>query len=193
MLRAQTILHLHETATRRWHLALSSPLVESPLEALTVDQHQANYELWHEEDKARSPFAADASIAQVKHAIDAINQRRNDLVEQIDTLLLTAAGDQNPRAPLHSETPGLIIDRLSILELKLYHTAEETHRDSATAQHREKNLRRLEILEQQRADLSCCLDELWLAVLAGNRRFRLYRQLKMYNDPELNPVLYSGA
>lgn len=193
MLHAQTILHLHQTATECWHQTLRSPAGASALDTLTLSQHLANFDLWHEEDKARSPSASDASIAEVKHAIDRLNQRRNDLVEQIDALLLVAAGEQNPAAPLHSETPGLMIDRLSILELKLYHTAEEAHRPTATEQHRKNNLQRLEIIEQQRADLACCLDELWRQVLAGERRFRLYRQFKMYNDPELNPVLYTHA
>ena len=90
--------------------------------ALALAQHRANFDLWHEEDKARDPAATDAEIAAVKHAIDGLNQRRNDLVEKIDELLLTLAGEQNPDAPLHSETPGLMIDRLSILALKIYHT-----------------------------------------------------------------------
>jgi hypothetical protein len=81
--------------------------------------------------------------------------------------------------------------RLSILALKIFHTSEEAHRESATEQHRQRNCDRLRILTQQRADLALCLDELWSEVMAGRRRFRLYRQMKMYNDPELNPVLYT--
>jgi len=156
-----------------------------------MQQHRANFDLWHEEDAARSPDAPDATIADVKHAIDRLNQQRNDLVECIDLALLDQAGPQNESAPLHSETPGLIVDRLSILALKIYHTAEEAHRESASDQHRTRNLERLFILEHQRDDLAACLDILWQQILRGERRFRLYRQMKMYNDPDLNPVLYS--
>jgi hypothetical protein len=193
MLHAQTILHLHDLATDHWHRGLAVPATPAELDALVLAQHQANFDLWHEEDKARSPVASDHDITDVKHHIDALNQRRNDLVEQIDSLLLTVAGTQNESSPLHSETPGMIIDRLSILELKIYHTAQETARETATEQHRQKNRDRLAVLIHQRDDLAGCLNELWQQVLIGKRRFHLYRQLKMYNDPELNPVLYTRS
>ncbi len=96
----------------------------------------------------------------------------------------------NPLAPLHSETPGLIVDRMSILSLKIYHTGEEARRETATEAHRRRNQDRLAVLEEQRSDLAGCLDVLWRQIVAGERRFKLYRQMKMYNDPELNPVLY---
>jgi hypothetical protein len=120
-------------------------------------------------------------------------QRRNDLTERIDELLL-AEVPENPasaHAELHSETPGLIIDRLSILSLKLYHTGEEIARPDAPSGHAERNQGRLAVLQAQRDDLSGCLDQLWSALLRGDRRFKIYRQLKMYNDPALNPVLYN--
>ena len=191
LLHAGAILRTHDQANAAWHEAR---IVEPPADelfAFILRQHRANFELWHEEDDARSPDASDARIAEVKHAIDRLNQQRNDLVEQVDQLLMTFATPQNDAAPLHSETPGLIIDRLSILGLKLYHTAEEAHRASASEEHRRRNTQRLEVLDQQRFDLAHCLDELWHQILNGERRFRLYKQLKMYNDPELNPVLYT--
>jgi Protein of unknown function (DUF4254) len=211
MLEAPQITRMQDESTLRWHqedptpdqFAPAGPIAQLPDEAaraainpdilmqLALAQHRANFELWHEEDKARDPAATDTDIANVKHAIDTLNQRRNDLVETLDRMLLAAAGQQNPSAPLHSETPGLIIDRLSILALKLYHTAEESRRPTATDDHRQKNLDRLALLEEQRADLAACLDALWKQVLAGDRRFKLYRQMKMYNDPELNPAVYS--
>ncbi|WP_433969759.1 DUF4254 domain-containing protein [Tunturiibacter gelidiferens] len=83
-----------------------------------------------------------------------------------------------------------MIDRLSILALKIYHTREEARRTSATAEHRSRNVERLALLEQQREDLAGCLDVFWSEVLGGKRRFKLYRQMKMYNDPELNPAVY---
>ena len=156
--------------------------------------HQANFDLWHLEDEARKPSAPDAVIAGVKRRIDSINQHRNDLVERIDRELLEAlAASSLPHAsaPLHSETPGMILDRLSILTLKAYHTAEEATRKDATSAHLDRNRARLAILERQRDDLAACLDTLWQEVCHGTRRFQSYRQMKMYNDPELNPVLYA--
>jgi hypothetical protein len=116
-------------------------------------------------------------------------------MEACDALLLRVLADQrlpNPRAELHSETPGLMLDRLSILTLKRYHTLEEIDRPNAPAGHAERNRERLAILDRQRADLADCLDRLWASVLHGERRFVLYRQLKMYNDPTLNPALYAS-
>jgi Protein of unknown function (DUF4254) len=159
------------------------------LMAIAMAQHGANFELWHEEDKARSPEATDSDIAEVKHAIDRLNQKRNDLVEKMDVWLLERL-EQNEQAPLHSETPGLMIDRLSILALKIYHTEEEQHRETATEAHRRRNADRLALLKEQRSDLAGCLDALWSEILQGTRRFKLYRQMKMYNDPELNPAVY---
>ena len=195
MLDAPQIAHLQDQATVDWHTnpPLAQPSDLSSFDALLLAHHRANFDLWHEEDKARDPSASDDRIAQVKHAIDILNQRRNDLVEQIDRTLLEAAGAQNPAAPLNSESPGLMIDRLSVLALKLYHTEEETHRLSASDAHHEKNRARLALLREQRADLLHCLDRLWREVQSGERRFKLYRQMKMYNDPELNPAIYSNS
>jgi hypothetical protein len=161
------------------------------LMALTMAQHRANFELWHEEDKARAPEVTDAEIARVKRSIDGLNQRRNDLVEKMDAWLIERL-EQNAAAPLNSETPGLMIDRLSILALKIYHTREEIERTGATEAHRRRNQDRMALLVEQRDDLAGCLDALWAEVLEGTRRFKLYRQLKMYNDPELNPAVYGA-
>ncbi len=159
-----------------------------------AEQHLANFELWHAEDAARTPGASDHDLARIKRFIDHANQRRNDLTEQCDVLLLDSLNRQNlpaPGAELHSESPGLILDRLSILSLKLFHTKEEIDRPGAPPGHRERNLERLRILVEQRDDLAASLDRLWQQVLDGRRRFKLYRQLKMYNDPALNPAVYS--
>jgi hypothetical protein len=195
MLDALVITRMQDEMTAALHVSDGAVGVEASadgLMALAMAQHRANFELWHEEDKARVPGVPDAEIVWVKRAIDRLNQRRNDLVEKMDVWLLERL-QQNAEAPLHSETPGLMIDRLSILALKIYHTREEAFRVSATEEHRTKNVARLALLEEQRGDLAGCLDSLWAGVLEGARRFKLYRQLKMYNDPELNPAVYGRA
>ena len=191
MVDAAHVVRLQEEATRRWHGPAEMPAAESELEELVVEQHRANFDLWHEEDEARDPEATPEKIVAVKKAIDRLNQRRNDLMERIDQALLAEAGEQRAEAPLHSESPGMMIDRLSILELKRFHTAEEVFR-GANAEHVERNQRRLAVLNEQRDDLRDALDAFWAEVMSGRRRFKLYRQMKMYNDPALNPVLYRG-
>ena len=166
---------------------------ESAFLDTVIAQHLANFELWHTEDRARAPHATDHDLAEVKRAIDCINQRRNDLAKRCDTLLLDHLHPlnlPNPKAELNSESPGLIIDRLSILSLKVFHTAEEIERVDAPQGHAERNRQRHQILVDQRNDLVSCLDRLWQQTLTGNRRFKLYLQLKMYNDPTLNPAVY---
>jgi hypothetical protein len=189
------IAALHDRLTTLWHREAMETWLppQERLTSLVARQHLANFELWHTEDEARTPNATDADLARVKRRIDETNQRRNDLSEQIDRALLdglAAQGLPNPAAELHSESPGLMIDRLSILALKLFHTREEIERGNAPEGHRERNSQRLGILIEQRDDLAACLDRLWNEVLAGARSFKLYRQLKMYNDPSLNPAVY---
>jgi hypothetical protein len=200
MLSATLIVNLQDQETRAGHQAVTAAHLDAGsgsdwLEAVR-GQHRANFELWHIEDEARSPGASDSELAGVKRRVDRTNQRRNDLAEGLDRALLAwlePRGLPNPEAALHSETPGLMIDRLSILSLKIYHTREEAERKDAPAGHAQRNLERLAILEEQRADLAACLDALWRETLAGTRRFKLYRQLKMYNDPSLNPAIYRDS
>ena len=206
MLSSAHIVALHDQRTRLWHRAPESVnAAAGPSDAAdpsdtaaswlaaVARQHRANFDLWHIEDEARAPGATDAELADVKRRIDRTNQLRNDLAEELDRILLdwlAERGLPNPAAPLHSESPGLMIDRLSILALKIYHTREEAERPNAPEDHALRNRERLAILEAQRADLAACLDALWRETLAGTRRFKLYRQLKMYNDPSLNPAIY---
>jgi len=195
MINLADISALHDRLTARWHQE-AFEIWWPPADgwtSLVARQHLANFELWHTEDEARTPGATDADLARVKRRIDATNQRRNDLSEQLDQMLLdslTAQGLPNAEAPLHSESPGLMIDRLSILALKLFHTREEMKRPDAPEGHAARNSERLAILTEQRGDLAGCLVRLWEETLAGTRRFKLYRQLKMYNDPALNPAVY---
>ena len=196
MISADAIMRLHDRLVTQWHEA-GSITVDGQSDGFlerVAQQHGANFELWHIEDEARRPGASDAELADVKRRIDATNQRRNDGVEELDQALLeflAPSGLPNPEAELHSETPGLMIDRLSILSLKIYHTREEACREDGPAGHIERNCARLVILEEQRSDLAACLDSLWGEIVGGKRRFKLYRQMKMYNDPSLNPAIYS--
>jgi hypothetical protein len=195
MLSANAIVNLHDELTESWHCSPpeGADHAHSDWLARVARQHRANFDLWHIEDEARTPGATDTELAGVKRRIDTTNQLRNDLAEELDRALLAWLGPQhlpNPVAPLHSESPGLIIDRLSILALKIFHTREEANRTDCSYEHAERNRGRLEILNEQRGDLAECLDLLWHETLAGTRRFKLYRQLKMYNDPALNPAIY---
>jgi hypothetical protein len=198
MIEAAAIVALHEECTKRWHLgsgglkAVTARQENEWLDAVER-QHRANFDLWHIEDEARAPGASDAELARVKRRVDETNQRRNDLTEELDRILetwLEGRGLPRATAPLNSESPGLIVDRLSILALKIYHTREEAARSDAPEGHAERNRERLAILEEQRTDLAGCLDALWYETLSGTRRFKMYRQLKMYNDPALNPAIY---
>ena len=195
LLSADAIVRLHDHSTAAWHDQDNRQTIppDGTFLKLVQAQHLANLELWHIEDRARTPQASDHELAEVKRAVDRTNQRRNDVAEQCDILLLATLEPYklpSPTAELHSESPGLMLDRLSILALKIFHTQEEIARLNAPQGHSERNRKRLQILEAQRADLAGCLDRLWQQTIHGERRFKLYRQLKMYNDPSLNPAVY---
>ncbi len=195
MIDVQAILDLHEATVAQWH----EKKIDNPHEGflgLVCLQHEQNFSLWHQEDIARSPDVTDADVAGVKRAIDALNQRRNDLIERLDDSLLaelSALGVQ-PRsdARQNTETPGSAIDRLSIIALRLYHMEEQAGRRDATAEHVAKANARLAILREQRRDLAASLGELLADIFAGRKRLKVYRQFKMYNDPTMNPYLYAA-
>jgi chromosome segregation ATPase len=192
MLDVRQITALHANTVRLWH---SQPVENTYRDFLYVicEEHKYNFLLWHEEDIARSRQAGDAQIAQVKRNIDQLNQKRNDWIERIDDTLkrtlderriLPAAG-----AKWNTETPGAAIDRLSILALRIYHMEEQAERSDATPEHIARAQSRLATLAAQHEDLSTALGELLSDLFAGRKRLKLYRQLKMYNDPTLNPYL----
>ncbi len=162
--------------------------------SIAVRQHRFNYDLWHQEDIARSPDVTDAKIAEVKRAIDRLNQQRNDWIEKIDDWLTSyfEAESIQPaaNARLNTETPGSAVDRLSIMSLRLYHLREQLERSDVDSSHLEKVNQRIEICQSQQGDLANSLSELLEDMLAGRKRHRTYRQFKMYNDPTMNPYLY---
>ncbi len=158
------------------------------------DNHRANCLLWEEEDLARRRDVPDSEIAANKRAIDRANQVRNDAVERMDECLLEAlaAAPRRPDARLHSESAGAMVDRLSILALKIHHMRAQSARADVDEAHRAECAAKLARLVEQRADLAYCLDRLLAEAARGESWFKVYRQFKMYNDPRLNPALYGA-
>jgi len=192
---AQDITAFHDGCLGRpgWPQGEAHPESTEPLWKLVGMNHRENGLLWSQEDQARRIGVPDSAIAANKRAIDRHNQCRNDAVERIDELLVEALGSAgDPSARLHSETPGAMIDRLSILSLKIHHMRQQTERADAGTEHIEACRAKLARLVEQRADLAHCLDELLADCAAGRARFKVYRQFKMYNDPTLNPYLYGA-
>lgn len=204
------VAHLQDTALN----AAGGPPVAAPGPAAPGDtaseldfwiatNHHFNSCLWAEEDLARRTKVSDSEIAANKRAIDKFNQARNDATERIDEILLTALGlvdaaSAQTDAPvsrvpegsrLNSETAGSIIDRMSIMALKIFAMRQQKERQDVDEAHRSASAVKLERLRQQRADLSACLDELLADTQAGKAHFKVYRQFKMYNDPRFNPAL----
>lgn len=175
-----------------WPNAAPTPALEDAWRWIDTN-HRCNGLLWNEEDRARRTDVDPAEVAASKRLIDRHNQLRNDAVEAIDEVILQMLGNvmRSPGARLSSETAGAMIDRLSILALKIFHMQEQTRRIDAGADHIEACTAKLRRLVMQRADLASCLDHLLADAHVGLAYFKVYRQFKMYNDPALNPYLYS--
>ncbi len=197
----ETCFALQSFVTKTWHD--SGPEVpeqsgrETPedLRNLVLMQHAKNYLLWHVEDAARRQDVPDSVIAACKREIDALNQQRNDFIEEIDLCLYALLTPHLPPAAGHhinTETPGMAVDRLSILALKVYHMEEQTWRVDAGAEHIASCRGKLNVLHRQRADLAAALLELIDDYGAGRKVLAMYNQFKMYNDPNLNPELYGN-
>lgn len=167
--------------------------LDVPINPIALELAYRNYLLWHEEDKARRTDVDDGAIATVKRAIDKLNQQRNDLIEKLDEAILAELVKDVPEPAtdlINSETPGSIVDRISIMSLKIYHMDEDSRRDDIDDEHRQRSLQRLAVLRLQRSDLYTALGQLLDDYAAGRKRMKLYKQFKMYNDPSLNPELY---
>jgi hypothetical protein len=148
---------------------------------------------WHLEDIIRNPEINPEEALLIKRRIDRSNQDRTDLVELIDSFFLEQYADVQPLADatINTESPAWAIDRLSILALKLYHMQQEVDRQDADPVHREQCAKKLQVLLEQRKDLSAAIDRLLEDIKAGRNYMKVYKQMKMYNDPALNPVLYA--
>ncbi|MBR1394420.1 MAG: DUF4254 domain-containing protein [Prevotella sp.] len=147
---------------------------------------------WHYEDIIRDPDINPVEALALKRRIDRSNQDRTDLVEQIDTYFRQTYSDVNPlpTARLNTESPAWAIDRLSILALKIYHMQEQVQRTDATPDHLQRCQAKLDVLLEQQVDLSTAIDQLLEDIQAGRIYMKVYRQMKMYNDPSTNPILY---
>jgi hypothetical protein len=192
MFSAPEIAALQARLTAFWHE--SAPAASGDgFARLVAENHLRNFQLWHEEDIARRDDLGFEAVYRAKRAIDRYNQERNNFIEEMDKAIVAALQPADSGCPRNSETPGMIIDRLSILALKDYHMHEETVRPDAHAAHREKCAEKLARIRRQREDLDGALAELLADVIARRRTFSVYYQFKMYNDPALNPQLYRNA
>lgn len=148
---------------------------------------------WHLEDIIRDPHIDSMEALGIKRRIDRSNQDRTDLVEQIDSYFRQKYSDVTPLpdARLNTESPAWAVDRLSILALKIYHMREQTQRTDASEEHKARCQAKLNVLLEQQKDLSLAIDQLLEDIEEGRKYMKVYRQMKMYNDPSTNPVLYS--
>lgn len=181
--------HIHNNIDQ----PISNPYRISSIEHLLYLKCWIDTVQWHMEDVVRNPEINPSEGLQWKRRIDASNQERTDVVEYIDSYFLDEYKNVQPKpdARINSESPAWVIDRLSILALKIYHMTAETIRPEADEEHKNLCKQKLNILLNQRTDLSNSLDELIQDIENGSKYMKVYKQMKMYNDPKLNPVLYN--
>lgn len=184
------ILDLHRNSIVHWK-SNDIQLTHLGFLKLVEENHAFNYQLWHAEDIARRDDLGYEFVYHAKRAIDGFNQQRNNRMELIDAFLSEALSPSSASDCLiHSETPGMMIDRLSIMALKIYHMTLQTQRDDVENKHRETCINKCETLLIQQKQLALCLEQFFLDIKDKKKTFKIYYQLKMYNDPMLNPALY---
>ena len=188
-------------AIRDYHLTdnVDTPM-NNPYERGTIDYNLymkcwIDTVQWHFEDIIRDPHINPDDALSLKRRIDRSNQDRTDLVEEIDSYFRHQYSQVKPlpEARLNTESPAWAIDRLSILALKIYHMAEQVSREDASAEHRAKCQAKLDVLNEQQVDLGTAIDQLLDDISEGKKYMKVYRQMKMYNDPSTNPVLYGSV
>lgn len=196
MIQSKAVIDFHDRclADAAWPEGDVSLPAEHPVWQWIVTNHRFNSRLWNEEDLARRKDVGDGEIAKNKRAIDGFNQARNDAAERVDEEVLVSIGNvaRLPGARQHSETVGMMVDRMSIMALKIKAMAAQAARVEAGAEHQASCQAKLERLREQRDDLGACIDVLLAECAAGSAFFKIYRQFKMYNDPALNPCLYGA-
>ena len=169
----------------------TNPYPKDQVEHLLYRKNWIDTVQWHDEDIIRDPDIEPKAALELKRKIDASNQDRTDLVEYIDSYFLNKyqSVQVKENATINTESPAWAIDRLSILALKIYHMQEEVNRTDASQEHIQKCSEKLAVLLEQKKDLSTAIDQLLSDIEAGNKYMKVYKQMKMYNDEELNPVL----
>lgn len=172
---------------------VANPFEKSTIEHLLYAKNWIDTVQWHLEDIIRDPKIDPVKALEIKRWIDRSNQERTDMVEYTDSYFLEKYKNviPQPDASINTESPAWAIDRLSILALKIYHMQEEATRADATEEHRAACQRKLDVLLEQRRDLSTAIEELLNDIQLGRKYMKVYKQMKMYNDPSLNPVLYA--
>lgn len=195
---SETCNRIFEATTLLYHkyddvdARVENPYPERTIENLLFTKNWIDAVQWHLEDIIRNPEIDPVEALSIKRRIDRSNQDRTDLVELIDSYFLDQYKEITPlpNATINTESPAWAIDRLSILALKIYHMQQEVERNDASAEHIEKCRAKLAVLLQQREDLSTAIDQLIADIAAGRKYMKVYKQMKMYNDPALNPILY---
>ena len=173
---------------------INNPYEERSLDRVLYAKNWIDAVQWHLEDIIREPSIEPAEALAIKRRIDSSNQERTDMVELIDSWFMEKYSNVKvaPDAVINTETPAWAIDRLSILALKIYHMRAEAQREEASEEHRKNCKTKLDTLLTQREDLSGAIDRLIEDIASGRKYMKFYKQMKMYNDPSLNPVLYAG-
>ena len=174
---------------------IDNPYAPGTIDHLLYHKNWIDTVQWHLEDIIRDPKIKPATALEIKRRIDRSNQARTDLVERIDSYFLTKYKDVEtlPSATINTESPAWAIDRLAILALKIYHMRIEAERKDALEEHRERCRKKLDVLTEQWKDLSSAIDTLLDDIEAGRKYMKVYKQMKMYNDKDTNPVLYAGG
>jgi hypothetical protein len=191
-------IKIFQQSIRDYHLyddidkSIKNPFKEHTLEHLLYLKNWIDTVQWHLEDIIRDPQINEAEALKIKRSIDSSNQHRTDIVEYIDSWFLEKFKHVTPlpRARINTESPAWAIDRLSILELKIFHMQMEINRQNASEEHKTSCNTKLEILLSQRLDLLLAIDQLLQDIEKGDKYMKVYKQMKMYNDESLNPVLY---
>lgn len=187
----QESIHVYHVADHV-DTAVKNPFPKNKLEHLLYLKNWVDTVQWHLEDIIRDPQIDPVEALKIKRRIDASNQQRTDLVEYIDSWFLQTFSNVVPAddATFNTESPAWAIDRLSILELKIFHMQQEVNRTDATEEHKQNCQAKLEVLLTQRKDLATAIQQLLNDIAAGKKYMKVYKQMKMYNDETLNPVLY---